>query len=493
MGNLSDAINEELSWNKTWNGADALATTGNFNLDLFGRAGSMRSSDDEDKRLLFSNAFNEDADIAVKLLFYIRDIRGGYGERNTFIKMLRHLATINTDSVVKNLWAILEFGRAKDLYGLIGTPAEEYMWEFMKNQFEMDYKNMLEGKSISLLAKWIATPDSASTNTKQLGKLTAKKLGYKYENMREYKTKLRKLRKYLDLPEAKMCAGAWDEIEYSKCASKFLLKNRKAIMRNDAERWNTYIQNVNSGKETMNMGTVVPCDIFQKLENGDYTKDLEVMWNNLPDLCNANALVMCDTSGSMCINYNNGIQPIVVAASLSTYFAQRNKGDLKDMFMTFDYHPEFVKLSAATLYDNYKLIKRASWGGSTNLEAAFNLLLDVAIGSKLKQEDMPEALIVVSDMQINMCMDGLHSQRITFYDYIANKYEEAGYKLPHVIFWNVNAMNATFHAASSTDGVSLVSGYSPNVFKQVMDNIGKTPYELMMDIVNSERYKDITA
>ena len=492
MAGLGNAIKEEASWGKTWNGADAKVKTGSACLDMFGRAGAMRQASVTDKELLLSKAFAEDADIAVKLLFYTRDIRGGYGERDTFTDMLRHLAEINVESVEKNLWAILEFGRAKDLYCLIGTHAEKAMWAFMKNQFELDLENMEQGKSISLLAKWLATPDSHSKRTAALGIKTAKKLGYKYVEVSKYSKKLKDLRKYLDLPEAKMCAGKWNEIEYSKCASKFLLKNRRALQRHDPDRYAEYFKKVDSGEEKINTGALTPCDIIQKVAY-DYTKELETMWNNLEDVCKGNAIVMADTSGSMTWASGKSMRPIDVAVALSMYFAQRNKGDLKDMFMTFNSTPQFVELNGATLKDNYNIVQKAPWGGSTNLEAAFNLLLRTCINGGVTQEEMPDAIVIVSDMQIN-CVRGLNtSNRMTFYDAMKQKYEQAGYKMPQVVFWNVNALNSTFHASKEDAGVSLVSGYSANVFKQVMENIGTTPYELMMTVVNSERYKDIVA
>lgn len=489
---LREAIKEEKQWTVTTNGAATLNTSGNALLDMLGRAGAMREASVTDKQILFSQAFAEDPDAAVKLLFYVRDIRGGYGERDTFNQMLAHLATINVDSVVKNLWAILEFGRAKDLYALIGTPAEEAMWQFMAEQFNIDYENMKAKKSISLLAKWIATPDSKSEKTKELGKLTAKKLGYDFKHMSEYKKKLREMRKYLDLPEAKMCAGKWDEIEYSKCASKFMLKNRKALQKHDPERYAEFFAKVDAGEEKINTGTLTPCDIIHQV-NERYTKELETMWANLADVCKGNALVMADTSGSMTWSASGGMYPIEVAVALAMYFAQRNKGDLKDMFMTFDSRPKFIELNGATLVDNLNIVKRAPWGGSTNLESAFNLLLKTAVNGNVTQEEMPQAIVIVSDMQVN-CVRGLDSNnRITFYDAMKDKYRAAGYEMPHVVFWNVNSNRATFHASMSDNGVSLVSGWSVNIFKQVMENIGTTPMELLQAVLSDERYKDIIA
>lgn len=494
MSRLRESVIEVMSWGKTWNGADTKIVTGSNCLDMFARSGAMRNAKEAEKELLFSKAFQEDADIAVKLLFYTRDIRSGYGERSTFQQMFRALARIHTDSVSKNLWAVLEFGYAKDLYCLIGTPAETAMWAFCKEQFELDLANMQQGKSVSLLAKWIATPDSAVEKTKKLGLLTAQKLGYSFQTMRAYKKKLRALRRYIDIPEAKMCAGKWNEIEYAKCSSHFLLKHRKAIAVHDSERWNCYLKRVTAGEEKINMAVVNPCDIINILhKDNKCTSDLEVMWNGLPDLCSGNVLVMCDTSGSMWSRYaHRSMKPGIVASALAMYFAQRNKGSLKDIFMTFESTPRYIMLDGATLLDNYRIVQSAPWGGSTNLEAGFTLLLNTAVSGGVKPSEMPMAIIVISDMQIN-CVHGIQGQRITFYEEMKRRYQAVGYSIPQVVFWNVNATNPTFHAARNDSSVSLVSGYSTNIFRDVMENIGTTPYELMMKVVNSERYQEILA
>lgn len=489
---LNKAIKETMAWGTTDNGCETLTTSGSYLMDLFARGGSMRGASAESQKILFDSAFKENADFATRLLFYIRDIRGGYGERDTFRNMLRHLSAINVESVEKNLWAILEYGYAKDLYCLIGTPAEDSMWTFMKDQFELDLENCEAGKGISLLAKWIATPTSSSHRTKELGKLTAKKLGYNFKTMKEYKAKLMKLRKYLDLPEAKVCSGRFSEIEYSKCSSRFLLKYRNVISKKDSERWTKYHSDVSKGEVKINTDTLNPCDIINRIHLGENGADLENLWKNLKDVCNANVLVMADSSGSM-TSGSGSIKPIVVAASLAMYFAERNKGSLKDLFMTFSHRPEFVELSASSLATNYQIVSRASWQMSTNLESAFELLLSTAKNNEVPQEEMPDALLIVSDMQIN-CVHGVGADsNITFYDAMAKRYEEAGYKLPHVVFWNVNSAKPSFLARKSDNSVSLVSGYSVNVFKQVMECFGTTPYELMLHIVNSDRYAKIVA
>lgn len=488
---FGQAIDEETKWGKTWNGADALVRTGSACVDMLGRIGAMRANRVEDKLQLFEAAWNENPLYALRLLFYTRDVRGGYGERDTFKQVLHYLANKEPEVVAKNLWAILEFGRASDLYALIGTKAEDSMWQFMKEQFELDLANMDAGKSISLLAKWIASPDSSVEATKALGIKTAKKFGYNFKHMREYRKKLRALRKYIDIPEAKMCAGKWNEIEYSKCGSKFLAKKSAACKRHDEERFNAYFESVKSGEAKINTATLTPVDVLIKALRGE-VEEADVLWANLKNVCEHNALVMCDTSGSMTSNYGISVKPIDVAVAMSIYFAERNVGDLKNKFLTFCSSPEFVEIKGTNLIEKYRSIVNARWGSSTNLEAAFDLVLDTATKHHIANEDMPKCIVIISDMQIDRCVYSVEDNKLTFYDQMSKRFEEAGYIMPHVVFWNVNAMNATFHASMSDNGVGLVSGYSANVFKSVMENIGRTPYDLMVSIVESDRYKNIT-
>ena len=492
--NFSDAMTTEMTHGKTWNGADCLTSTSNKCLDFFGRIGAMRNASVDEKLDLFDAAYREDADAAMKLLFYTRDIRGGYGERDAFNEIFAHLTKTHKESAIKNIPNILEYGRAKDLYCLIGTPAESAMWAFVKEQFEADKANLAQGKSVSLLAKWLATPNASSPRTAELGKLTARKLGYSFKNMAEYRKTLVALRNAIDTPEAKMSTNRWGEINYETVPSKCNIQNRKAFLRHDEERYTNFISQVQSGEKEMKMTTANPCDIMQKVVKGDNSVEINTMWKSLPKLT-TKALAVVDTSGSMTWSWANkyGVLPITVASALGIYFAQNNVGQFKDKFFTFSDRPSLVELRGETLGQMYTQIMRTDWGGSTNLEAVFEKILEMGIRYNIAQEDMPEAICVISDMQINCCVRGCREGFMTFTETMKRRYESAGYRLPHVIYWNVNAMNPTFHAAKSENGVSLVSGYSPNIMKQVMDNIGKTPMDLMNEILTSDRYRNITA
>lgn len=492
--NFSDAMTVEMTHGKTWNGADCLTSTSNKCLDFFGRIGAMRNASVDEKLDLFDAAYREDANAAMKLLFYTRDIRGGYGERDAFNEIFAHLTKTHKESAIKNIPNILEYGRAKDLYSLIGTPAESAMWAFVKEQFEADKANLAQDKSVSLLAKWLATPNASSPRTAELGKLTARKLGYGFKNMAEYRKTLVALRNAIDTPEAKMSTNRWGEINYETVPSKCNIQNRKAFLRHDEERYTNFISQVQSGEKEMKMTTANPCDIMQKVVKGDNSVEINTMWKSLPKLT-TKALAVVDTSGSMTWSWGNkhGVLPITVASALGIYFAQNNVGQFKDKFFTFSDRPSLVELRGETLGQMYQQIMRTDWGGSTNLEAVFEKILEMGIRYNIAQEDMPEAICIISDMQINCCVRGCREGFMTFTETMKRRYESAGYRLPHVIYWNVNAMNPTFHAAKSENGVSLVSGYSPNIMKQVMDNIGKTPMDLMNEILTSDRYRNITA
>lgn len=507
MSKLTESVREDLRWTKTWNGADALATTSSFCLDFFGSAGALRGSNKTDIVLMFKRAWNEDPLTALKLLFYTRDIREGYGEKDTFKIILKELANEFPEIIIKNMWAVMEFGCAKDLYCLIGTKCENAMWVYMRYQFEKDYEAMQEGKAVSLLAKWIATPDANSNKTAELGKLTRNKFGYTAAQNREYVKKLRELRAYINIPERLMASNKWSEIDYSKLPSQTMRKFRKAFLEHDADRFNAYLDSLNKGETKMNTATLNPVEIVDdlfgsncgwrlSLRAGIDWKSTQAMWDNLKDNMEGNALVLMDESSSMYSGCGS-VRPISAAYALATYISERNKGDWKDLFIRYSSNPHWVNLAPyKTLKDKLTYMTQNCDCSSTNLEKAFDLVLAKAIKCHASAEDMPKAIIVVSDMQVNMLrgtscdMNG--NAKMTFTDVMRRKYANNGYELPQVIYWNVNAQSPVFHATKQDGGISLVSGFSSNILKQIFASIGSTPYDLMMDVVNSKRYANIT-
>ena len=476
--NFADELRKHGNYTQTENGALALKSTNNVCLDLFATIGSLRSADESRICNLFELAFEEDKLLAMKIVFYARDIRGGLGERKVFRVLINYMADTHPNELLKNIHLFGEYGRYDDLYELVGTLLEEHMWNCMKVRFEMDLDAMDRNLPVSLLAKWIKTADASSPQTRKLGILTAKKLGY---SVYEFKRLVRKLRKYIDVTESLMSTGKWSEIDYSKVSSRAMLNYRNAFKKNDEKRFSEFIDRAVNGDEKINSSTLYPYDIVEKiLYNGEKSNVLEAQWNQLPNYVdeNTNAIVMCDVSGSM---YG---RPMATSIGLGIYFAERNKGAYHNMFMTFSNKPTSELLKGENLYQKIQNLSNADWGMSTNLKSAFEKILEVAISGNVEPNEMPKSLIIVSDMEIDSCCDN----RWTFYDAMSKLYESHGYVIPNIIFWNVNSRNNTFHVDSNRKGVQMFSGQSASTFKQLIACVGLTPVQAMEKVLNSERY-----
>lgn len=231
-----------------------------------------------------------------------------------------------------------------------------------------------------------------------------------------------------------------------------------------------------------------PYDIVEKILYGrENNKVLEAQWKALPDYIEqgTNALIMADVSNSM--SWNGG-RPLATAIGLAIYFGERNVGAYHNLFMTFSSNPQVVTLKGETLHQKIKNAKNADWGGCTNLKAAFEKVLDIAEENNVSQEEMPKAIVIISDMEI----DYSGNKDWTFYDKMEKKFRKAGYVIPNIIFWNVDSRHDVFHTDATRKGVQLASGQSVTVFKEVLQNLGYNPIEAMENTINSERYNCIT-
>jgi len=497
MNTFEKALRNESHLTTTENGAVALNTTSDPCLDLFAMIGALRNADKNRIETLVAEAYKADPLLATKIIFYARDIRGGLGERDTFRTALRYLAIHHPEAIKKNIWTIGDlYGRYDDLYFLVGTPLEKIMWYRMSIVFKMDLDNMSKGGPVSLLAKWIKTPDASSETTRKMGIYTAQKLGY---SVYDFKRKLRKLRKYLKIVETSMSANKWNEIEYSEVPSKAMHIYSNAFGRHDESRFSNYLEGVAKGKAKINASTLYPYELYEKYQNRlsrpwyyDHQDTLEedpvveAQWKALPNYVQpgTNAIVMADTSGSM-----NG-RPMATSVSLALYFAERNTGAYHNLWMSFNSTPHIHEVKGETLLQKIINMDRSDWGSSTNLELAMQTILRIAVDNHVSSEELPKALIIISDMEINEADYG-RRDGWTFYDIMEAQYAEHGYKIPNIIFWNVNSRHDVFHADATRRGVQLVSGSSPTVFKHVMGMIDSTPREAMLKVINSERYSHI--
>lgn len=475
-----NAMNNENNWKQTENGADALKSTTNNLLDLFATIGALRTRRESDIEHLFSLAFTDDKLLATKMSFYARNIRGGLGERRTPRIIWKWLANLYPDVIKKNMKLIPKFGRWDDLYEFVGTPVEKEMWEFLKESFIEDKKLLDAGENVSLLAKWLKSINTSSKQSSDLGKETAKHFEL---SERQYRKSLSALRKKIDIVESKMSSNKWDNINYPGVPSKAMNNYRNAFKKHDDVGFSEYLEKVSKGEAKINAGTLYPYDIVEKIFRGEYNKLIEEQWKALPNYVEGenNILVMADVSGSM-----SG-RPMATSVGLAIYFAERNRGLFHDVFLTFSGNPDFVNLKGNTLYEKVHNAVRANWGMNTDIEKAFRLILNASINNQLKQEDLPKALIIISDMEFDSCTMG---ERKTYYHHMKELYATHGYELPKVIFWNVSARQNTFHAQVE-DGVQFASGQATSVFQSIIKNSELGPYEMMLETLNDSVYDEV--
>lgn len=470
----------------TENGREAYKSSGDVLVDFVGTIATYDEQDDRSIKRWVDKLYSVDELSARKLIFYTRDILGGLGRRRIGRLLLQRLAEIDSRSAIANIKNIPEYGRFDDLYSLMDTPAEGVMFKFIRDTFFDDLDKMSKGLPVSGLAKWVKNPNSKVKETRRLGRLTAKKAGI---NLATFTKKLTELRRYLDLVELKMTDKDWSGIDYSKVPSRASMVYRGAFERNDGDRYAEFKNKVASGDAEIKATTLYPYDLVHKVMSGQYDNTIELLWNALPDYIDTdkNVLTVCDVSGSMWGT------PMEVAISLALYFSERDKGKFRNKFITFSSNPTLVDIPENTsLERKCSFLEGADWGGSTNLDKVFELILKTAKHNNMTQEDIPDCLLVLTDMQFDG--DNTGDWDKTLYELWRDRFEEAGYKLPNIVFWNCdnsNSYGGNFQTDCLTAGVQYVSGMSTPIFKNVMKSLFCTPLESVMNIINSDRYKSV--
>lgn len=490
--NFAEIIKSNQDLKLTENGAIAYSTTSNCLVDFFAQAGALRDRSEEAITKKFAEAFQSNPLYATKLLFHVGNIRGGLGERRTFKICLKWLANNYPSIMKKNIALIPYFNRWDSLFVLIGTPVEKDMYEFVLQTLINDLQEILDKKekaNISLLAKWLP---SENTSSKQSRELAKKFISYFKIHPKIYRKTLSALRQHLDVTERKMSMKEWDKIEYSKVPSYAIKNYRKAFGRHDTERFEKYKEMLQLGRTKVNSSVLYPYDLVK-----DYVDDydpynrnvkedtlIEEQWKALPNYVEGNndVLIVADISGSM-----TG-RPMCTSVGLAIYFAQRNKGAYKNLFMTFSENPKFINLkdSSSLKQSVEKVLYYDNVGYSTDLRKTFLSILGTAVNNRIKQEDMPAALVVISDMEI----DGYRYQRFDFLKEMKELFNANGYKLPKLVLWNVEARNDTF--LTKDENVLQVSGQSPSVFKNLCGILeGKTQFDLMLEVLDQPMYANI--
>ena len=463
---------------RTENGMATNSTSLNACVDLFFQVGAMRGQDKGRLINAFTKAFAENPLTAMRLLFWARDVRGGAGERQIGKDIMSYLANRHTDAMRKNIHLVTEFGRWDDLLVFFGTPLE-------KDALELIAKGLNDKNG--LCAKWMPRPNVKNREAKRQSHTIRKFMGLDPKTFRTL------LVENSNTVEQLMCAKNFGAIEYSKLPSKAMSDYMKAFSKNDKERFAAYLASLEKGEVKINAGALFPYDVTKNLRFGN-AQGADAQWKALPNFMEGNTekvLPLVDVSSSMDqkVGDNPNLNVLEVAISLGLYVCERNIGPFQDAFITFDSHPELITVKGL-LSERYRQMKSSPWGGSTNLASAFNLILDKAVKGGVPQEEMPTAMIIFSDMEFDRSD---RSWNETAQQMIEAKFAAAGYKMPKIIYWNLASRgdkNKPVHFDKK--GTALVSGFSPSILKSVLSGKSVTPYDMMMEVIDSERYSVVT-
>ncbi len=500
-----DDVKEVLDNRKqlTENGAVGYATSGHALLDMNFAVTSYRNKQDFEIASDFSKAYFENPLMAVAWVFYARDVRGGLGERNLFRVCMKKLADINKSLFIELLPLVAEYGRWDDIFSwmTIDKDIEDAVLKLTKEQFDKDLIDRMDDKPISLLAKWIPTENCSNKDRK----IKARKIiDFMDVKPSDYRKCVANLRKYLDVVEVKTSENKWDEIDYNTVPSCANLKYKDAFLKHDEKRRTKYLNALARGDKNVkiNSSVLYPHDIVSKYtehsywgrEVKGYDEAVEQLWKNLPNLVEGgNTLVVADGSASMLTTVGNtSVTALEVANALAIYFSEHNEGAFKDKYITFSARPQLVDFSnAKTLRDKIRIALTHNECSNTNIEKTFKLILTTAIENHYKQSDMPQNIVIISDMEFDCGITHdaywFNGQEKTLFENLAKDFENAGYKMPKLIFWNVCGRTNTIPIKQNDAGVILMSGFSVNLCNMVFNN-ETDPYVALVKEITKERY-----
>lgn len=486
---MLEFLKKAMNQTTTENGAATYVSTQSACLDLFASIGALRQAEEEEITGRFLCAYLENPDLAMKLLFYARDIRSGIGERRVFRTVLKWLAGFAPRSAEKNIPYIAEYGRYDDLLTLMDTPCEAAAMEYIKGQLTADLAALRANQPVSLLAKWLPSVNASCEETVRRAKRIARSLGM---SDAQYRKALSALRTGTGILENRLRERDYT-FDYAKQPSRAMFKYRKAFMRNDGLRYGAFMDRVAEGAERIHTGALTPFEIIHPLLHCDTLSTRErqavdATWNAQEDFAgDENALVVIDGSGSM---YGCGEPlPAAVALSLGIYYAERNTGAFHNHFITFSQHPRLVEIKGRDIYEKVRYCRQFNEVSNTNLQRVFELILRSAVENHVPQAEMPARLYIISDMEFDACTT---DASLTSFTYAKKLFARHGYELPTVVFWNVASRNRQQPVRFHDTGAALISGCSPRIFSLLKSGT-LSPYACMMDILGSRRYAVIAA
>jgi hypothetical protein len=477
----------------TENGAASNATTNVKRLDLYTKM--IRDLPKDRLFTMLAESWAEDLMDTIVLIFQCRDCRGGKGERRLFRWCLEWLSKNHTNVLTCLLPLIIEYGRWDDMCCLMGddSPVCVRAIAFVVDQLNEDIKKESNGESISLCSKWC--PRERSVMDKEFHVVKKLCTGLALDK-KGYRKMLVKLRAASHVVEVKMCAKKWHHIDYSKVPSQCMTRSRKAFANNDTNRFDAWKAKLESGDPTVkvNSATVDPHQIVKRYYRCTNTVDtvLEKQWDGIVDRVASmgtmtNSIVLSDVSGSM-----HG-DPMIVSIALGILISGMSPGPFKNKVITFQHRPQFFDLTQPTLCGKVSQLSRAPWGGSTNLQAAFDQILSLAQTHDITDDQMPKTLYIISDMQFDRadCGQGGGLSNLTNFDACRKKYMDAGYTMPAMVFWNVRGNTFDQVCSASSPNTALVSGFSPSILKSVLNGKDFTPYGILRECIDDSRYDPI--
>ena len=498
----------------TENGALGYQTAGHELLDLHFQVSSLRSCDEKYIIREFVKAYYSDPMYAVKWLFFLRDILEGLGERRSFRIGMKYLAISKPEIARTVMKLIPEYGRYDDLLMFLDTPLKSKVSTMIRKQLKKDMEHMKKGEPISLLAKWLPSNNTSSKETRRLAEILRKEWDM---TPKEYRQMLSALRKYLGVLEVTISKNEWENVDYKTVPAKANLKYENAFMKHDKERRIAYFENVILGEENLNTKGLMPYEIVHRITSKkeiDYfecvLKDdilAELMWKKLTKEGFQNewgldgCIVVADGSGSMMKRVSNAtsVTALDVCQSLAIYFAEQLQGVFHNKVITFSGRPQWIDLESGTsLKEKLEIMYAHSEVANTNIEAVFNLLLDLACNENVPSELLPKQVLIMSDMEFDEARrpdcwaEGTWTpfdERL--FETIAKKYEKAGYSMPRLIFWNLCGRTNTIPMVEGENGICLLSGFSQNAIKVAGNKQQKDPYQNLLDVLDGERYQPI--
>ncbi len=456
---------------RTTNGMKARKSTANACVDLFFKIGASRGKDITKD---FVAAYVENRDLTLRIAQWVRDVRGGAGERELFRQILTYLDKHDPAAAELLLDKVPELGRWDDIFTVTSKANKAKAFTMLGDA--------LRNRN-GLAAKW----------TPRKGELAAEIRAFYGMSPKQYRKSLVAL---TNVVETQMCANDWDNINFNHVPSLAAARYKKAFNRH-TEKFADYVQKLVKGEAgvKVNAGAVYPYDVLKGVSglhyNMPYSKTeldhIVAQWEALPNFVgDASILPLVDVSGSMSTpaGKNSKVSCMDVAVSLGLYLADKNKGVFKDTFLTFSGKPELLHLKGNVVQKAQQMVK-SSWDMNTNLVKAMDKIVSTAVAGNVPQEDMPKMLLILSDMQFDQCarFDDSAMQMIK------RKFGDAGYAVPQIVFWNLNAAD-NVPVKYDQRGAALVSGFSPSIVKAVLsaDTDQFTPEGIMMKTVMVPRY-----